>query len=123
MYIPSYANRFPVYQPAMRVIANISNSNPVQITTTFNHQYVSGLIVRINIPPGFGMQQLNQQFGPIIVTGLTTFTLPIDSTNYDSFVLPANFPPGYQDAQSVPTGEISNILYAATQNVLPYQAT
>lgn len=122
MYIPSYAQRFPVYQPAMRVIANITNSFPVTITTTFNHQYVNGLIIRIDIPPALGMQQLNQQFGPITVTGNTTFTLPIDTTNYDQFFLPtANS--GYQDAQSVPIGEVAGMISAATKNVLPYPAT
>src|ERR1700734_1201635 len=100
MYTPSFAYRFPIYQPAMRIIAAISNSNPVGITTTFNHQYVSGLIVRIDIPAALGMQQLNQMFGPITVTGNTTFTLPIDSTNFDLFVLPTQ-DQGYQDAQSV----------------------
>lgn len=122
MYIPSFAYKFPVYQPAMRVIAAISNSFPVTITTTFNHQYVNGLIVRIDVPTGLGMQQLNQQFGPITVTGNTTFTIPIDTTNYDVFMVPvANS--GYQDAQSVPIGEVASMISAATQNVLPYQAT
>ena len=123
MYIPSFAYRFPIFQPAMRVISAISNSFPAIITTVFNHQYVSGLIVRIDIPPGLGMQQINQQFGPITVTSDTTFTIPIDTTSYDSFILPVNFPPPYQDAQCVPIGEISSIIYAATQNVLPYSAT
>lgn len=123
MYIPSFAYRFPIFQPAMRVISSISNSFPVTITTTFNHQYVSGLIVRIDIPPKLGMQQINQQFGPITVTGDTTFTIPIDTTYYDVFTLPAGFPPSYQDAQAIPIGEISSIIYAATQNVLPYSAT
>jgi hypothetical protein len=122
MYIPSYAQRFPVYQPAMRVIAAITNSFPVTITTTFNHQYVSGLIVRIDVPPGLGIQQLNQQFGPITVTSNTTFTIPIDTTNYDVFILPTA-DNGYQDAQSVPIGEVNDMLSAATQNVLPYRAT
>jgi hypothetical protein len=122
MYIPSFAQKFPVYQPAMRVIANITNSFPVTITTTFNHQYVTGLIVRIDVPLGLGIQQLNQMFGPITVTGNTTFTLPIDTTNFDAFILPtANS--GYQDAQSVPIGEVSSMISAATQNVLPYPAT
>lgn len=122
MYIPSYANPFPIYQPAMRVIAAITNAFPVSITTTFNHQYTSGLIIRIDIPNGLGMEQLNQQYAPILVTGDTTFTMPIDSTFYTPFMVPTQNS-GYQDAQSVPIGEISSIIYAATQNVLPYKAT
>jgi hypothetical protein len=122
MYIPSFSKKFPIYQPAMRVISAISNSFPVTITTTINHQYQSGLIVRIDVPAGLGMQQLNQQFGPITVTGDTTFSIPIDTTFYDIFILPTQNS-GYQDAQSVPFGEISSIIYQATRNVLPYRAT
>lgn len=119
-YIPSYSYPNPMFQPAMRVIAAITNSFPVTITTTLNHLYVSGLIVRLDIPVGFGMQQANHLFGPITVTGNTTFTLPIDTTNFDTFMLPSSFPPGYQDAQTVPTGEISSILYASVRNVIPF---
>lgn len=119
-YIPSYSNPLPTFQPAMRVIAGITNSFPVIITTTINHQYKNGLTVRIDIPPGFGMEQLNQQFGEIIVTGNTTFTMAIDTTNYTPFVLPTGFPPAYQDAQVVPIAEDNALLNSATNNVLPY---
>lgn len=123
MYVPSYSSPFPIYQPAMRVISAISKSNPVVITTTINHQYITGLIVRIDIPTGLGMQQLNQMTGPIMVINNTTFSMPIDTTNFDTFVPHSAFPPGYQDAQVVPIGEINSILYGATKNVLPYSAT
>jgi len=122
MYVPSYSNPMPTYQPAMRVISAITNSFPVTITTTINHQYKNGLIIRIDIPNGLGMEQLNQQFGPITVTGNTTFTLPLDTTNFTPFSVPI-VSNGYQDAQSVPIGEISSIIYGATQNMLPYSAT
>jgi len=117
-YVPSYAQRFPVYQPAMRVIAAITNANPAAVTTTFAHQYITGTIVRLDIPPEQGMQQMNQQFGPITVTGATTFTIPIDSTHFDVFVIPTTFI--HQDAAVVPFGENNSQLTAATQNVLPY---
>lgn len=122
-YVPSYANPLPTFQPAMRVIAGISNASPVLITTTFAHQYITNTIVRLDIPPSFGMQALNQQFGPITVISPTTFTMPIDATNLEPFVLPTTFPPGYQDAQVVPISEVNSLLAAATQNVLPYSAT
>ncbi len=104
----------------MRVIAGISNASPVVITTTFAHQYITNTIVRLDIPLGFGMQALNQQFGPITVLSPTTFSMPIDTTNLEPFVLPSGFPPGYQDAQVVPISEVNSLLSAATQNVLPY---
>jgi len=117
----SYANPLPTFQRAMRVISAITKANPAAVTTTFAHQYATGDIVRIDVPLGFGMQQINQQTGTITVTGSTTFTITIDTTSYDAFVVPS-FPVGqaHQDAQVVPVGEINANLQSATQNVLPY---
>lgn len=114
------AYQFPVFKPAMRIISAITNGFPATVTTTFDHGYISGTIVRLDIPPGFGMVQANQQFGPITVTGNTTFTIPIDTTFYDAFAAPSTFPENYQQAQCVPIGENNDILTAAVQNVLPY---
>lgn len=117
------AQRYPVFQPAMRVISSITQSKPVIVTTTFDHNYVTGEIVRLVIPLGFGMQQINQMTGPITVTGSTTFTMTVDSTNYDPFIAPSQFPENSQYAQVIPIGERAEQLNAAVQNVLPYQAT
>ncbi len=117
------AVQFPVFQPAMRLITAITNSFPMLVTTSFAHQYISGTIVRLDIPVADGMQQANQLFGPIIVTSPTQFTMPIDSTNFEVFSIPGS-PPPFVDtcAQVVPLGENNDILTAATRNVLPYGA-
>lgn len=118
------ALQFPVYKPAMRVIIAITNTNPASVTTSFDginpapHGYLTGTIVRIDVPLGFGMFQINQQFGPITVTGPNTFTIPIDAIAYDAFVFPATFPENRQEAQSVPIGEDNGMLTAATFNQL-----
>jgi hypothetical protein len=97
----------------------------VLITTTFDginpgdHQYESGLIARINIPFGFGMSQLNQFEGIVMVTSTSTFTMDIDTTSFDPFVVPLSNPGHfYTPACVVPMGEINNLLTEATQNVL-----
>ena len=120
MAILAYKN--PVFQKAMRIISNITNANPASVTTTFNHNYITGMIVRLNIPPGYGMQQANQLYGPIIVTGDTTFTIDINTIPMDTFSAPSTFPQNRQNAQVTPIGELSDTLLAATQNVLPYSA-
>jgi hypothetical protein len=76
----------PIFQRAMRVISTITQANPAVITTTTDHQYITGMIVRLNIPLGFGMQQVNQQYGEIIVTGDTTFSIDIDTREMDPFL-------------------------------------
>jgi hypothetical protein len=113
----------PIFQPAMRLIAAISQSNPAQVTTTFAHQYVSGTIVRLNIPQIDGMQELDTTQWPITVTGSTTFTIPVDSTAFSAFAIPVS-PPFHANtcAQVVPTGEINETLAAAVRNVLPFSS-
>ena len=113
---------YPIFQRSMRIVSAISQATQAQITTTFNHQYRSGEIVRLVIPLGFGMQQINQMYAPITVTGLTTFTMPIDSTKFDAFSVASTFPDNQQYAQVVPIAEIASQLEGATQNVLPYNA-
>lgn len=118
---PYYANPFPIYQPAMRIVENITNSNPASVTTTFAHQYITGTIVRIDTIPVFGMEQINQQVGTISVTGSTTFNIDIDTTHYDTFLSFGSWPSRAMTfPQVVPIGEVNSILTAATTNVLPY---
>jgi len=119
-YTPSYSYPFPVYQPAMRIISNITNGFPAVVTTTINHQYLDGTIVRLMVPLGFGMTQANQLTGSIIVLTNTTFSVDIDTTFFDVFILPSSFPLDYNNAQVIPIGEDNDTLKAATNNVLPY---
>ena len=119
-----YAQQFPVFQPAMRIIVSITQSSPATVTTSFAHQYNSGCVVRFDIPPACGMQQINQQTGTITVTGDTTFTVPIDTSLYDAFSIPVSPPPSVNTcAMAVPIGEDAEYLNSAVQNVLPYSAT
>lgn len=109
----------PLFQPAMRVISAITNANPAQVTTTFDHNFLSTDICRIRIPDGFGMEQLNGFQGQITVTGATTFTIDIDAINFDAFVVPGS---SQQYAQVIPIGENNSTLYGATDNTAPSYA-
>lgn len=105
----------PTFQPAMRIVTAITNANPAAVTTSFDHDYVTGTIVRLIIPDGFGMLQADGLFSDITVTGLDTFTIDIDTTKFDTFAVPGS---NVQYAQVVPIGEISSTLAAAFTNVL-----
>jgi len=113
--MPILAVATPIFQPAMRIITNITNSNPVVITTSFDNQFVTGLIVRLYIPQGYGITELNHVEAPITVLTNTTFSMPIDTINMSAYITPAG---AEQFPQVVPTGEINSILYAATRNIL-----
>ncbi len=109
----------PVFQPAMRIVTEITLSNPASVTTSFPHNYGSGLIVRIDIPPGYGMQQINQKVGTIVVTSATTFDININTTYFDALTTPTTYREMAQLPQCVPVGEINSLLTQATRNVLP----
>ena len=113
------AQTFPVFQPAMRIITNITNGFPATVTTSFAHQYTTGLIIRLILPPGYGMSQANQLFGDITVIDATHFSINIDTRLFQPFV-PFSFQP--QFPQAIPTGEVNSTVYLATKNVLPYGA-
>lgn len=115
------AQEHPTFQSAMRIIASITKSNPAIVTTTFAHNYLTGEILRLNIPLGFGMQQADQLTGAITVTSPTTFTIDIDTTHFDPYVIPAPNPGHfYTPGQVTPVAEVNSLLRAATQNVLPF---
>lgn len=120
-----YAQPFPVFQRAMRNILSITQDENALVTTTFdgvnpgNHNYSTGLIARLYVPDGFGMVQANGLQGTITKINDTQFTIDIDTTNFDAFVVPAYQPGAFgTPAQVVPVGEINSILTQATQNVL-----
>jgi hypothetical protein len=125
-----FAYRHPVYQPAMRLVTAITNEVIPTVTTSFAHNYLTGTIVRFYIPRACGMQQLvvpvNYIFPAyeITVTGLTTFTIPVNTTYFDVFSIPVTSDYHIDTgAQVVPIGEDSAMLTAATENKLPYPAT
>lgn len=112
----------PIFMPAVRDIIAITNAFPLSVTTSFTHSYLSGLIVRLKIPHYFGMEILNNVQGSILVTSSTTFTMNIDSTNFDPFVIPDPQPGSlYTPAQVVPIGEDADILTQSFVNVLTPQ--
>lgn len=116
-----YAETNPIFQPAMRLVAAISNSNPAVVTTSFAHLYQTGLVVRLDIPFACGMQEVNHQVSDITVISATTFTFNnTDSTNYSTFSVPVLANPAINTcACVVPVGEVNDQLYQAVRNVLP----
>lgn len=117
-----YANPTPIYQPAMRLIASLSTALPAVVTTTFAHNYVAGIIVRLDIPAYIGMPEADQQVVEILtILGPTSFTVNMNSSGYQPFVIPDPLPAHVTTtAMVVPIGEVNRTLVAATNNILPY---
>nr|CAB4126358.1 hypothetical protein UFOVP88_22 [uncultured Caudovirales phage] len=107
----SFSNNFV---PTASVISNITNANPCLVTTVSPHGYDNNLLVRIFFPPGnnCGMSQINGMQALLTVASNVSFTLPINSIEFDAFN------PAYslQYPQAIPTGEIGYTFTDAIMN-------
>ena len=109
-----------LYVPARKVVTAITNANPAIVTTSIAHDYVSGVIVRMNIPEStsledYGMPQINQQFAPIQVIDSTNFYIDIDTRLYEPLHIPMN---QQQYPQCIAIGELNDHLDGAVHNSL-----
>ena len=95
------------YQPSVFDISAISLGSSTTVTTTVDHNYVVGQIVRLLIPMIYGSFQLNEQEG--IVTSIPTsdqVVININSTNSNAFV--ANPTSGTTQPQIVAIGDTNS---------------
>jgi len=112
-----YANPDPIFQPAMRIIDDITQAEQAVVTTSFDHDYETGMIVRIYVPHNYGMFQIDGQDAPITVLTSDTFSIEIDTTDYDSFLAPSTPPYLHKTSLCVPIGNINNSYNLAVRNV------
>ena len=111
----------PLFQPALREIAALSavyfqDALLLQVTTTQDHLYKDGLVVRLSIPQEFGAQQFNQAKGDIAVDSPSTFIMAFAEIQFDPFVIPLS---PLQVPLVIPIAEDVQFLNSAVRNVLP----
>jgi hypothetical protein len=114
-----YADPNPLFQPAMRLITSITKAFWALVTTTFDHQYKTGLIIRLYIPISCGMYQADGYVGQIVVTSTDTFTIDLNTIEFDDFAVPAfGTVPDFIDtcAQVIPVGEGTDFTDSSTYN-------
>ena len=107
--LSSIANYFV---PNRQQVSAITNANPAVVTTTQNHGYLTGLQVRFFFPANFGMTQVNGNIYEITVLSPTTFSIDVDSTNFDTF----GGSTASQVPEVLPVGEDAFSLAQATVN-------
>jgi len=130
--------------PENRVIAKITNANPMVVTTLVQQNYYVGDVVTFDIPTVFGVPQLSAQNSglPVQATviaannavGTQTVTLALDSTNFGVFAtngtiysnpghwpLAGNYPFGFPVMVPQGEGNINNFqAFNVTPAPLPY---
>src|ERR1700704_4063861 len=73
------------FVPNRNTIASITNANPGVVTTTTDHTYHNGLLVRLVIPLGLGMPEVNGNIYEITVLSNNSFSINVDTTNFEPF--------------------------------------
>ncbi len=92
------ANQYlpPVIQiPSSLTITAITQASPMVITvsaantSTEANTYIVGMAVRLMVPQTYKMYQANNLVGTITAISGSNFTLNLDSSQFDAFVVPS----------------------------------
>lgn len=109
--------------PQMQIINAITQANPAVITVNTTSNYVPNQFVRIKVPQGWGMPQINNQIATVLAVNSdkTQVTVNINSTNYFAFNYPVGgFIPGNgATAQLIPVGDAHGNLAFPFNNLGP----
>jgi len=89
--------------------------NPV----TESNSYISGQLVRLNIPYSYGMFQANGLTGKIITVNGSDLSLDINSTQFDLFVVPGSTEEA--PASLAPSGS-RNLQFNNNTDLVPFQS-
>ena len=117
--IPAYSN-VPIqpenFQPRRFVISAITRGLTTVVTTTLDMDYVIGQLVRLIIPPSFGIRQLNEMQGYVIeIPAANQVRLDIDSRGMDAFVSSS----ATTKAQILAIGDINTGYVSSTGRSIP----
>ncbi len=110
--------------PSSLLVINITQSAPmivsVQVgnTTTEANTYIVGMAVRLFVPQSYGMYQANNLVGTITAINGSDFTLNLDSSSFDAFVIPSGS--AETPASLAPNGS-RNLQYDNFTNSVPFQ--
>lgn len=122
------ANQYlpPVIQiPSSLLITAMTQSLPLVITvqignpTTEANTYIPGMNVKLTVPRPYGMFQANNLVGTILAINGSNFTLSIDSSQFDTFVIPSG---NVETPASIAPYGSRNLQYNNNTNQVPFQS-
>lgn len=111
--------------PSSLLIVGATKSLPMVITvavgnsTTAANTYIVGMSVRLVIPKPYGMYQANGLVGTILAINGLDFTLSIDSSLFDTFVIPSG---SVETPASISPNGSRNLQYDNTTLEVPFQS-
>jgi len=110
IYAPSFYKTPPAnFKPKRREISALTNAENAEVTTTEDHEYEVGQLVRMHVSKNYGMTLEGVGATVLTVPSTTTFTINTDTRDLESFVIPTA-PPAFTQAHVVPiTGIEDNV--------------
>lgn len=106
------------YYPRRRFITGITAATSAVITLSVTHGFTAGQAVRIKVPSGWGMTEIDDLIGNItaVSTANNTITVDIDSSAFTAFSFPTSAVAGagVEFPQVIPVGQTANATYANT---------
>ncbi len=112
--------------PSSLLITSISQSLPmvvgvqVQNTTTEANTYIVGMAIRLMVPQTYRMYQANNLVGTITAISGSNFTLNLDSSLFDAFVVPSGNVE--QPATIAPNGSRNYQYTNGSNQAVPFQS-
>lgn len=98
--------------PLFLLITGITNAVNAQVTVSTDNEYVVGQLATFLVPSTYGMFQISGLTGQILTVDSSNliFTVAIDTTQFDTFVIPMT----YQVQPATMTSGGSRNLYNTT---------
>lgn len=122
--MPNYYLPGTIAIPSALDITAITQSYPMVVTCVLNtvteaNTYIPGMLVKLQVPSSYGMYQANNLTGQIVAVSGLNFTLNLDSSQFDAFVVPSITKE--QPASMAPAGS-KNLTYGNTTNRVGFQS-
>lgn len=110
--------------PSALTITAITQAFPMVVTIIVNdvteyNSYIVGQLVRLFVPSTYQMIQANGIQGTIVNISASNFSLDIDSTNFDAFVVP---PPYTEQPATLSPAGSRNLQFSNTTGKVPFQS-
>jgi hypothetical protein len=120
--MPNQYLKGTIFTPSSLDIVAITQSMLMQVTCIINsvteaNIYIPGMLVRLFVPYAYGMYQANNLTGKILEVNGLIFTLNLDSSQFDPFVIPSSGQP----ASLAPAGSQNLQFDNTTSNIVAFQ--
>ncbi len=106
------------FQPSRFVISALTLGATTTVTTSVNHNYVIGQLVRLLIQPTYGAYPLNEQVGYVIqIPASNQVVITLNSVGANQFISSPTYGP--TEPQIVAIGDVNTGIISSTGRSVP----